>query len=186
MVKTKSKHNWSTLIVRIISASIGVWVILIGPIASWEGREFPNQNELHYTSGILQQNQEMVGSRAKYFITIISLMDKKNSTRMNFFCDYTAYIGSSMSECLSKEKLTPHLNKPATIGYYYQKDFLWFHNPAPQLVTLEIDGQVISSYQDKVLEIKRRQKSYLYFSGFFSAIMLAIFGISDYYIRKSL
>lgn len=152
----------------------------------WVGRDFPNHNELQYTNGILKYHQETAGSRAKYPVTIINMFSKEHSKFMDFYCNYSAYMTIGSAECLSKQEILPYLNKQEKIGYYYQKDFLWFSNPNPQLVSLHIDNKIIHSYQDTTNNIQSSRKSFWYFHGVFGIIGLALFIFSDYHIKKPL
>lgn len=78
----------------------------------------------------------------------------------------------------------PYINQTVNIGYYYQKDFLWFNNTTPQLVSLTVNKKIIRSYEDTLYEIKDNQRSFWYFHGIFGIFFVALFLFSDYYIKQ--
>ena len=77
-------------------------------------------------------------------------MDNVNNTKENqvFGCSYSAYSTPSTSVCISKKYIEDYIGKKAIFGWYYQTDFFGFHNPIPQLVSINVDGKYIKSYED--------------------------------------
>ena len=49
-----------------------------------------------------------------------------------------------------------------TVGWHEQPEFLGFRNDKPQLVTIEVDGQVMRSYASRVEYIEKTKKFDLY------------------------
>ncbi len=121
-----------------------IYFILIG-LGSWKGRDFPQENELKYAEGIIQTHKDSEGNRGAVVVNVVELIDSNNQ-RTNYYCNYSAYFRIGMSQCINEKEISNHLGKPAKIGWYMQKDYLFFHNPYPQLVTLEVDGALVRDY----------------------------------------
>ncbi|MDO4251268.1 MAG: hypothetical protein Q4C68_07135 [Moraxella sp.] len=111
-----------------------------------KGRDFPKESELQYSEGILKTYSVRTSRGGSNNIIVLTPVGKMAGTE--YFCNYSAYTNLITSFCPQNKTLQPYLGKMAKIGWYYQPDFLWLSNPNPQLVTLEVDGEVIRSYAD--------------------------------------
>ena len=69
----------------------------------------------------------------------------------------------------------PYLAKRAKVGWYYQSEFLGFKNNIPQLVSLEIDGKYLKTYEDIVKKNKRKNKIFSFVYLFFMIIFTVTF-----------
>ncbi|WP_066802618.1 hypothetical protein [Moraxella oblonga] len=151
------------------------------------GNHFPNENELLYESGYLKSYRHMYylscGKRrncdrelVEYAMPI--LVQNPNSAHGHeYFCDY----GDTHKDgrCFNSRYLPDeYKNQPAKIGYYIQPDFLWYHAPYRQLVTLEINGKTVRSYQDTVNLIEQRKKTewllIMIFTALFGVVLLFV------------
>lgn len=124
-----------------------VWMCIIRPFLMWEGRDFPKESELLYTEGMILAGTAPSGSRSGTRVGTIQICETAKECH-SYYCGYSAYHISEFSSCFDNyQNLKPHHRKQAKVGYYYQKDFLWFHNPNRQMVSLEVDGEMIKTYQ---------------------------------------
>lgn len=132
------------------------------------GNQFPHEHELLYESGYLKSYRHMYyldcgkggncdRELVEYAMPI--LVQHPNSAHGHeYFCDY----GDTHKDgrCFKSRYLPDeYKNQPAKIGYYVQPDFLWYHAPYRQLVTLEINGKTVRSYQDTVDLIAQRKET---------------------------
>ena len=131
-------------------------------IASIEGVDFPKEHELHHTEGIFKPYQIGVNiGRNTYKGVLIQLAKTTNSKPQEaiYICDYSVVGDRAGRGCLkSNDELRSNLNKPAKIGWYIPKPFLWFNDPNPRMVTLDIDGKSVISYQEAQTKIMQRNK----------------------------
>lgn len=137
---------------RIILVIVGIWVILISPIERWSGLNFPSEDELHYTHGKLSvTNHKLRTSRAVIDVSAISLISKNNPSQ--YSCAYN--LSDKLLFCNYGKNLNNYHGKQVVIGWYIQKDVLWFSNKNKQLVTLWVEDKNIISYQDALAKIKQ-------------------------------
>lgn len=131
-------------------------VTLIG--AKWRiGNGFPNENELTYEIGYLKGRQDLYycdRRRCNYQTTIILTNSLNTATGQEYYCHYDY---SRKQSCINKDILNEYRNQPAKIGYYVQPRFLWHQDNSRQLVTLEVNGKMVISYQDTINLIQQRK-----------------------------
>lgn len=133
--------------------TLGVWLAVIRPMSSWQGRDFPDESQLNYSEGTLKVERQRTGKASTAYFIVVT---PKNSLRgVNYYCSYAAYHDLATAWCLRKEELEPHLDKQVRVGWYKQKSFLWFDNPYPQLVSLSVNGETIRSYDDTLNLIQK-------------------------------
>ena len=132
-------------------------------ILEWRGRDFPLKSELQYSEGILDYGG--------YGITLKSIKDSREKTV--FSCHYTAFTTRDSGSCMDFKYIEPYLDKPAKIGWYYQKDFLGFNNSLPQLVSLEVDGEKIK-YYEKTVKINKNINTGSFVISFSMSIILTL------------
>lgn len=142
-----------SIILRIVGITLGLWMAVVRPISSWEGRGFPDESELNYSEGTLKVEWRRTGRASDaHFIVVVP----KNTLRgVNYYCSYAAYHDPVTAWCLRKEEIEPYINQQVRVGWYQQKSFLWFDNPHPQLVSLSVNGKTIRSYDDTLNLIQK-------------------------------
>ncbi len=149
-------------------AMIGTVGIIAFAILSYQGRDFPTEEQLHYNTGILTTH-DLQGKRRGNTVALITDDNKK----MIFTCDYSAFHSSITERCMSFRHYKKYLNKPATIGWYNPKEFFGFSNPYPQLVTLTVEGKPIRDGEEEIftynytvnnkIQVMNRYSPILYF-----------------------
>ena len=74
-----------------------------------------------------------------------------------------------IQKCGGLKNLAPYINKEVTIGWYEVDDFLGFKNEMPQLVTIEMDGRIMRSYEHTAEKVKtvKNDTIYLFLPGAF-------------------
>lgn len=145
---------------------------------------FPSANEIQYKTGVFKTYKKNVGGGrgGSNIVTSIALVSDKG--QITDF-DYSYSPLKQPTYCFSVEQLANYRNQQAKIGYYHQKDFLWFSNKLPQIASLEINGKQIQSYQETKQKIKETNKSNLPFMLIIDVIFIGLWLFSDYMIRKS-
>ena len=110
------------------------------PTLKWEGRDFPQESDIQYSEGRFFFNKIRTLSRSGSTTTDMYLIE--NGKKVRYYCGYSAYHVASMDSCLpDDEDARSDIGKTVRVGWYYQKDFLGFHNPHRQLVYFEVDGK---------------------------------------------
>lgn len=114
------------------------WVIYYANIG---GRDIPLEQELHHISGVLKTVTVAKDKRSP--IKHISIYDKTNNKQLTIACGDHVFPRYLFTDCTHFEQ---YQGKQAKIGWYQQKDVLWFSNDIPQMATVEVEGNVIRSY----------------------------------------
>ena len=131
----------------------------------------PQKSELHYYSGKLGVLSVRTDHNSKSTDQYLAFYDKKTKTILEFSCAYSqAFFGTSDRSCGSKNDFKPYVGKMATIGWYRQDGILGDTNNRLQMVILKSGDKVIHSYEDTMMEVKRR-KTTLKYSIFFTALL---------------
>ncbi|WP_296208697.1 hypothetical protein [Psychrobacter sp. UBA3480] len=138
----------------------------------WKGRDFPQKSEINYSTGVLDYLRT-TGKDSKSFTVLRSIEGSSQDTV--FGCSYTAFISSTTGSCISRNKVESYLGKQATVGWYYQPSFLGFKNNMPQLVSLEVNGKHLKTYEETVNKNKRKNKIFSFVYLFFTIIFTVIF-----------
>ena len=118
---------------------------------------FPEKSELRYSTGIfeIQKAQES----ANYVL----LKNTDNNPHSQLFsCSYSPFSNGPASSCGGSKNLAPYINKEVTIGWYEVDDFLGFKNEMPQLVTIEMDGRVMRSYDHTASAVKNVRRDTIF------------------------
>ena len=158
--------------VRALVVLFIIYFVFYG-LGVWSGRDFPQEHELQYAEGIIQTHKDSEGNRGAVVVNVVELIDGNNQGT-NYYCNYSAYFRIGMSQCINEKEISNYLGKPAKIGWYMQKDYLFFHNPYPQLVTLEVDGALVRDYHKSLERIAHDNKKDKEFISFF-LIPLSVF-----------
>lgn len=126
-------------------------------ISNYQGIGFPKEHQLNYTIGVFSIVKQPQGRNHVQ----LNHISGKHKT-MLFTCSYSPFGNPSTSSCGDTKFLEPYVNKVVTVGWYEQPDFLGFKNDTPQLVTIEVDGQVMRSYASRAEYIEKTKKFDLY------------------------
>ena len=143
----------------------------------WKGRDFPQKSELNYSTGVLDYVRT-TGKDSKSF-TVLRSIDGSGQDTV-FGCSYTAFVSSTTGSCIGRNKVESYLGKKATVGWYYQPSFLGFKNNIPQLVSLEIDGKYLKTYEEIVEKNKSKNKIFSFVYLFFMIIFTVTFAFVIY------
>lgn len=124
-------------VVIVAYLAISLWIVgfygYFMPILKWQGRDFPQESEIQYSEGRLYLDRIKTSSRSGSTTTDMYLIE--NGKKVRYYCGYSAYHVASMDSCLpDDEDARSDIGKTVRVGWYYQKDFLGFHNPHRQLV----------------------------------------------------
>ena len=121
------------------------------------GIGFPEENELKYTTGVFSivEQPEYVNH------VILNEINNKNHSQL-FTCSYSAFGNGELSSCGDEKYLVQYVGNVVTVGWYKQKEFLGFKNDVPQLVTIEMNNEIMSSYDKKKEYIKSMNDFNLY------------------------
>lgn len=146
------------------------------------GYGLPKENELQFGTGYLKSYSEtvVIGSKnnAKAYLRPVIVLTKSLNVGIgeSYHCNYDYGIRDT-SYCFSERTLPKEYNKKfAKIGYYYQKDFLWLKDNRRKLVTLEVNGKTVISYQDTKDKIKSERDLILFLVIFlFLMLLLSVF-----------
>lgn len=133
----KNKENYPVMAAAFIMLSI-FWTIRYAHVG---GRDIPPEQELHYISGVLKTVTVAKDKRSP--IKHISIYDKTNNKQLTIACGDHVFPRYLFTDCTHFEQ---YQGKQAKIGWYQQKDVLWFSNDIPQMATVEVEGNVIRSY----------------------------------------
>lgn len=131
----------------------------------WRGIDFPKENELTYSEGILGFQHSV---KSRVFLTLNPI--EQPTKKIVFGCTYSAYVTVENTECISLSNLKDFVGKKGKIGWYKQNSKMWHENDIPQLVTLDVESKEKISYQDTVAENKK-----LNLTSFFTLIFVSIF-----------
>lgn len=178
----QSFNFWFNSVIRLICAFLFSFGIIYTSMF-YQSFGFPNANEIQYKTGVFKTYKKNAGGGrgGSNIVTSIALASDKGHIT-DFDCSYSAL--EQPTYCFSIEQLTNYRNQQAQIGYYYQKDFLWFSNKLPQIASLEINGKQIQSYQETKQKIKETNKRNLPFMLIINVIFVGLWFFSDYAIRK--
>ena len=138
----------------------------------WKGRDFPQESALNYSTGILKYSRSH-GKNSRSFIILRSVERPYKNTV--YGCGYSAFTSSASGSCFGLKEIEPYSNKQATVGWYDQSSFLGFKNNKRQLVSLEVDGKQIKTYEETSRIIMKINKSKIYIYFFFIALTTFLF-----------
>lgn len=176
--KNMSAYKIIIMMIKIWIVLMGLWFCLIRPFLMWEGRDFPKETEILYAEGKLLASTIPSASRSGSRVGAMEICETAKECH-SYHCGYSAYYLPSLQSCFNNYKnLKPYHRKKAKVGYYYQKDFLWFHNPYRQMVSLEVDGKPVDTYQNTKSYIKRLHTITIVLS----SCLLAMFVIVYYFL----
>ncbi len=163
--------------------TLGLWLAVIRPMASWEGRGFPDESELNYSEGTLKVERRRTGRASNaYFIVVVP----KNSLRgVTYYCSHAAYHNPATAWCMEEKEIKPYINQQVRVGWYKEKSFLWFDNPHPQLVSLSVNGKTIRSYDDTLNLIKKDNRVERISNTVWFILLFIIFLVGDLWQAKN-
>lgn len=119
---------------------------------------FPDESELQYTTGIFEIQ---TGGESENYVW---LKNTHNNTRSQLFsCSYSPFSNGPTSSCGGLRNLAPYANNQVTIGWYMVEEFWGFTNDMPQLVTIEINGEVMRSYAHTAEKVNTVKNDTIYF-----------------------
>ena len=102
----------------------------------------PEKTEIQYSTGIFH-----IVTPAKFVNHVdLSRIGGSNESKV-FSCAYNAISNGRQSTCGDTKFLQPYVGKEVTIGWYRQQPFLGFKNDMPQLVSIEMNGEIMRSYE---------------------------------------
>jgi hypothetical protein len=129
--------------------------LMLNATFGWQGMGFPKKSELMYSKGTLESLTTGLHKSRRSYVALRS--PERASQKIVYGCTYSAY-DSGFASCVGERTLKPYLGKQATVGWYYQPQFLGFQNNTPQLVSLEVEGKYLKTYEDrlKINTIKNR------------------------------
>ena len=118
---------------------------------------FPEESKLQYSTGVFEIEKAMQATNH------VLLKDINGSNGYQVFsCSYSLFGNQRASSCGDNKYLAPYVNKEVTIGWYNVDRFLGFENDMPQMVTLEVDGELIRDYNYTFATISRVQNGRMY------------------------
>lgn len=171
--------------INIFTISLGVY--LVGDnLASIRGGDFPKEHELQYSEGLLRARYVRLakGRNSSREILLVSLSGQKSTKKpfsYIYYCNYDAKHSPNSSFCPKHKELLDNANKPAKIGWYVSKPFLWYNNPYPQMVTLDVEGQSLLSYEESKTIIKKKRKGDIIFNVILNTFMIVYLFFSCLY-----
>lgn len=118
---------------------------------------FPEKSELQYSTGIFETERSL---RATNHVKLTNIDGGKGYKV--FSCSYSPFSNQRGSSCGDNKNLAPYINKEVTIGWYEVDSFLGFTNDMPQLVTIEMDGEVIRSYEHTSSKVSKIRNGVIY------------------------
>ena len=145
MFKIKSKGNFIVSVVFFIVIS-AVFAMKV-PTTN-----LPEKSEIRYATGIFN-----IVTPAKFVNHVeLSRIDGSSDSKV-FSCAYNAFSNGKQSSCGDTKFLEPYDGNKVTIGWYQQKEFLGFENDLSQLVSIEMNGKTMKSYEEVVKTSKGLQ-----------------------------
>ena len=123
--------------------SIAFFIVMSAIFAvQFPATDIPEKTEVRYSTGIFH-----IVTPAKFVNHVdLSRIGGSNNSKV-FSCAYNAISNGRQSTCGDTKFLQPYVGKEVTIGWYRQQPFLGFTNDMPQLVSIEMDGEIMRSYE---------------------------------------
>lgn len=149
-----------SVFIRVIAGLSIVWFGILSPLSELGGRGIAELDRVQYSEGILNVSYQKVLKGSDY--NVLLLKEQNSNQWTEYYCGYSARHFARANWCFTDEQIEPYKNKHAKIGWYYQDRFLWLKNPHPQLVSLQVDGKEIRSYEQTKNLSERYKKSGVY------------------------
>lgn len=130
---------------------------MIGSLISDFPVGFPENSELQYTAGVFEIQRAM---KSTNHVLLKQIND--NGDHQVFSCSYSPFSNDKSSSCGDTKYLEPYIDKEVTIGWYKINKLLWFENDMPQLVTIEMNDEIIRSYEHTATNVSNRRHGSLY------------------------
>lgn len=146
-----------------------MFLIMMGSLIRNFPLYLPEENKLQYTTGVFDIYPD---SRT---VDHVALKRVKNShDKQVFACSYSPLGNGNSSSCGGLRDLTPYIDKEVTVGWYETEALLGVTNRLPQLVTIEVDGEVRRSYANTAatIDVRRRDSLYIYLPLYFPLTLL--------------
>lgn len=118
---------------------------------------FPEENKLQYSTGIFDIEKAMQATNH-----VLLKQVNGSSNYQVFSCSYSPFGNQRSSSCGDKKYLQPYVDGAVTIGWYKIDKFLGFTNDIPQLVSIEMNGEVMRSYEHTAKKVYQRRDSSFY------------------------
>lgn len=183
----KSLSAWLLVIACMLCGISLNGYFIINTLARIRGDYIPKIHEIEYSEGLLRayykkfDEDDGDGARDLLVVQMSGQKFTKKPLSNIYYCNYNVIHKPNTSFCLKEDEIVQHNGKPAKIGWYVSKPFLWYDNPYPQLMTLEVDGKSIISYDYMQSELKEMNRSdkvidfiFLIFITFFMMIFMLI------------
>lgn len=164
-----------TILATIFTATLGIYMVT-DSLSEIRGQDFPQISELKYSEGILrayyQRFDESDGDGTIDILMVRLLNQKSNDAPFGnlYYCNYDVRHDPSSSFCLKQTDIIAYNKQYVKIGWYVPKPFLWHNNPYPQIISLEVAGKDILSYDDSKVELEKRNRSDTIIRGLMSII----------------
>lgn len=173
------KHGIFVYMLAILSIlfaiCLGIYMVT-DSLSEIRGQDFPQVNELKYSEGILrayyQKFDESDGDGTIDILMVRLLNQKSNDVPFGnlYYCNYDVRHKPSTSFCLKQTDIIAYNKQYVKIGWYVPKPFLWHNNPHPQIISLQVAGKDILSYDDSKVELEKRNRSDTIIRGLMSII----------------
>lgn len=168
-MKTRFFRNISPNSTVFVIVAVAIVYGIFNFLTIYKGKDFPNKNEIQYSEGLLYVEGS---TNANYHIL---LMDEQTNRSTKYSCSYSAFNSKDFSNCVSKGSLDEYIAEKSTIGWYIQKSFLGAVNPHRQLVSIEINGKKVKSYEQTLSKIRSGQKFNIFIYMIVSFFFILIF-----------
>lgn len=134
------------------------------------GIGFPQESELNYTTGIysIVEQPEYVNH------VMLNQINERNESQL-FSCSYSSFGNGASSSCGDTKYLASYVGNVVTVGWYEQKEFLGFKNDVAQMVTTQMNGKIMRSYDETFDYIKSMNNFSLYMEVPFSILSFTLF-----------
>lgn len=113
-------------------------IFILMPYTQRQNINFPEKNQIQYSEGVLKVNKVYFKREVIPYIIIDNI---------TYACSYRIHNSPISDKCLPYSQLEPYIGQYAKVGWYTQKKFLWYKNPYRQLVSLQINGKTLKSYE---------------------------------------
>lgn len=138
--------------------------------------ELPQENGLQYSTGFFEIEK---ASEATNHILLRKVNGSSNY--QVFSCSYSPFSNQRASTCGDDKHLESYVDKEATIGWYKIDEFIGFKNDVSQLVTIEINNEIIRSYENTNKKVTDRKIGSLYI---FLPVAFVISLVSYWFLGK--
>lgn len=141
---TLNKRPKTRYIYIILFALCSLYTILSTAI-QW--KVIPNaQDDIQYSLGVVGINKTSDGTAMLTLLPSALLKDT-----MYFGCSYSMNLSANGNKCLDEKTLALAKGEFAKVGWYEPKGVFTIKNPYPQMVSIEVDGKYLKSFNETKL-----------------------------------